>query len=156
VAGCKLSTKGTTESFRAPRKGWRIFGKEHTAFLLHQIVPDCAAANSHPNSPEPLIKNNRMSELFDMAPTPVTEYAVPYGQLILAIEKVPNALLDYAMCTAGVQAVGMVQGAARAVPTGGVSTVLATPLFGLTVGPSGQRMCLPLGPCRLACGNRTR
>jgi hypothetical protein len=177
--GCKMSTKGTTESFRATRKGWWIFGKEHTALLLHQIVPDRVAANSRPISTdpfinslqginscwypleretkvlEPLIKNNRLSELYDMAPTPVTEYAVPYAQLILAIEKVPelrsindsfkkaaarmvidlvpDAMLDYAMCTAGLTAITNVLGGIGALPSGGAS-LLASSVFGVTIG----------------------
>ena len=170
LPGCKAALDAKTESFRATKRDWWIFGKERTSLLLHQFVYDREADRSGAQTADPLmlsmkgisacwypleretkdidplIKAKRISELYDMAPTPLTEYAIPYTQLIQSIEKVPELrnintsfkkaaarwildfpvdfAIDYALCTAGLTAVAGAVGVALAAPTGMSSLAL--------------------------------
>jgi hypothetical protein len=185
VTGCKFPTDAKTESFRATRKDWWIFGKEHTSLLLHQVVanPNARQQQSSAADPflaslngigacwypleretkliEPIIKGNRISELYDLAPTPITELAVPYSELILAIEKVPelrsindsfkkslvrlavdmgpDMAIDYLLCTKVMAALGVTLGAGLAIagaPTGGLTWAAAAASAPLILGMS--------------------
>ncbi len=112
--GCKMVTDAKTESFRATRKGWWPFGEEKTAMLLHQYVYDESSVASTKDYGEPmlnavrginscwypleadskqikpLVDGNKISELYDLAPVPVSEFAIPLPQLLKSMESVPQ------------------------------------------------------------------
>lgn len=114
ISGCKLVTDAKTESFRATRKGWWPFGEEKTALLLHQYVFDenSVASTKDYGDPmlnavrginscwypmetdskqiKPLVNGNKISELYDLAPVPATEIAIPLPQLLKSMESVPQ------------------------------------------------------------------
>jgi hypothetical protein len=166
--GCKIVTDAKTESFRATRKGWWPFGEEKTAMLLHQYVYDESSVASTKDYGEPmlnavrginscwypleaeskqikpLVDGNKISELYDLAPVPVSEIAIPLPQLLKSMESVPQLrkindsldrsavrmassfivsadLLDYALCAG---AVGLVGGSIA----GGPFTIGTAPL----------------------------
>ena len=166
--GCKMVTDAKTESFRATRKGWWPFGEEKSAMLLHQYVYDESSVASTKDYGEPmlnavrginscwypleadskqikpLVDGNKISELYDLAPVPVSEIAIPLPQLLKSMESVPQLrkindsldrsavrmassfivsadLLDYALCAG---AVGLVGGSIA----GGPFTIGTAPL----------------------------
>jgi hypothetical protein len=112
--GCKLVTDAKTESFRATRKGWWPFGEEKSAMLLHQYVYDESSVASTKDYGEPMLNavrginscwypleadskqikpfvdGNKISELYDLAPVPVSEFAIPLPQLLKSMESVPQ------------------------------------------------------------------
>ncbi len=167
--GCKMVTDAKTESFRATRKGWWPFGEEKAAMLLHQYVYDESSVASTKDYGEPmlnavrginscwypleadskqikpLVDGNKISELYDLAPVPVSEIAIPLPQLLKSMESVPQlrsindsldrsftrmatsfvlsgAAVDLALCTG---AVGLLAGSVATGPGAPVAVPLA-------------------------------
>ncbi len=114
LPACKPNSLSSTDSFRSTKRDW-WFGTERTAMLLHQTVLDIEGAEKanrfvdpieralagvsacwYPleektETLQPLIDSEQLAEIHKQyAPNPITEYAVPFNQLLMTIEHVPE------------------------------------------------------------------